>query len=142
MQNRIQIRRAPQAFVLDFLQPLLIRRLEHLVTRDVVALLADIVAHFFENRLVCHARALEQRNQIVRVEGAVGASVSLTWPGKCFGKQFLAAEWCIAAPTFVAVAADVAVGVADVVDVVFLEFVCVTLVGFCDRIGRTRYRLS
>jgi len=40
----------------------------------------------------------------------------------------LAVEGLVATAAFVAVAADVAVGMADVVDVIFLEFIYIVLV--------------
>ena len=126
MQNRIQISRIPHPAVLDLLQTLLIPCLKHLVTSDMIPLLADVVSHFLQHNPVRDACALQQRDQVIRVEGPVRAPVILPRSCRCIGEESLTIVGRIAAATLVAVAADVAVGVADVVQVVLLEPVSYT----------------
>lgn len=98
--------------------------LEDPVAGDVVPGLAvtDVVADVAEQGAIVDADALEEPDQVVGAVGTVRAAVGLASAGWCFRQQFLARVWRVAASAAVGVAADIAVGVADVVLVFGFEF--------------------
>lgn len=88
MQNRVKLARRPEVLVLDFLDRFLVRCLEHVVAGDVVALLLDVLPDLLEGCGIRHAGRLQQRDEVVGCEDAVGASVtekirvSMVWYAK------------------------------------------------------------
>ena len=144
MQNRIQFARRPERLILDLnqirttltmetkpkvrqktnlLKLILVRRLKHPIARDMISLLTHIFPHLCQESTVADAHGLEEGDQVVRRVRPVRAAVGLTTAGQCFGEQLVAGIGRVASATTVLVAADVAVGVADVVEVFGFEFV-------------------
>ena len=122
MNDSIEVCSAPRAVVLDLFDFALVAPLEDAVACDVVALLADVVAHRLEHVAVVDAHALQHRDEVVRCECAVWAAVRLTGAWEGLGEDLLARVGRVATASAVRVAAYVAVGVANVVAVFFLEF--------------------
>jgi len=122
MKKRIQLGRRPEIFILNLLNLPLMRVLENAVTRDMVALLLNVVPDLIQRLALIDARALQHLDQVIGGEGAVRAAMALARAGEGLSEEFLARVRGVAAAAAVSVAADVAVGVADVVDVFFFEF--------------------
>ena len=121
MQNSVELTGRPKIPVLDLFQFILVARLEDAVTRNVEPLLGHVLSDALEDLSVRDAGALQQRDEVLGRKGAVGAAVGLAARRGGFGQEFLARVGRVAFASAVCVAADVAVGVADVVRVFFFE---------------------
>jgi hypothetical protein len=124
MHNRIQLAGGPKVLVLDLLDLILVRVLEDVVASDVVPLLADVFSNFLQDLAIADTDGLQERDEVVGAVCAVWTSMLLTSGRQTFREQLLAGIRCVAATTTIRVAAHVAIGVADVVEVFALEFVC------------------
>lgn len=121
MQNRVELRAIPSAVLLDLLDLVAVLVLKHAVARNMVPLPLYIVAHLVERLPVVHTRLLEQTNQVVWRESAVGAAVRLARSWQRFRRQLLTRVRRVALATPVGVASYIAVGVANVVAVLLVE---------------------
>jgi hypothetical protein len=122
MRNRIQFTLRPQRSILDFFNLVFMLVFKDTVASDVETCFCDIFLDGFEDFAVGDAGGLEESHEIVLAEPAVGASVGLTAAGY-IRDEFLAGVRCVASAAAVGVAADVAVGVTDVVKVFLFELV-------------------
>lgn len=96
--------------------------LKHPIARDMISLLPHVLPDTPQQLSIADAHALQQADEVVRGVSAIGTAVVLAAGGQGFGEQFLAAVGRVASPASVAVAAYVAVDVADVVEVFGFEF--------------------
>ena len=122
MNNGIQIIVTPAPLILDLLDLLLVTPLKDPITGYMISLLRHIVLDRLKYISIVDTDTLEHGEKIIRLERAVGAAMGLARPRGRLCKQFLAGIRRVAAATTVCVTSDVAVGVTDVVFVLFLEF--------------------
>ncbi len=80
-----------------------------------------VVLYAGQYRPVGDGHALEEGSEVVSVEVSVRAAMCLSRARGVFGQDALAAEGAEATAAAVAVSPDVAIGVADVVAVFFVE---------------------
>lgn len=123
VDNRVQIGLTPCTILLDLLNFALVSPFEDTVARNVISLLAHILTYPAENLLVVHAGGLQQPNEVVNREVAVWTSVCLTNAGVVIAQDLLAGVRWVPTAAAVHIAANVTVGVADVVFVLGVELV-------------------
>jgi hypothetical protein len=99
----------------------LMRQFEDPVASDMVPLSAHVFLHIAQQLTVGDAHVRQEGDQVVGGVCSVWAAVVQTGGRQGFCEEFLAAERRVAAAALVGVAADVAVAVADVVEVFGFE---------------------
>jgi hypothetical protein len=102
----------------------------------VVSLPSDVFSYVAEKLAIRDAHICEKRDQIVWGVRSIGAAIAETSRWQRLGEQLLTTVWRVATPTLVRIAADVSVGMTDVVEVFGLEFLC-SIVSVCLRISYT-----
>lgn len=121
MHNRVQLRRPPRSILLHPLNIPLIHMFENTVTSNMKPLLLYILLNPPQHVAVIDAGGLQERREVVDAKMSIGAAVRFAGAGGVFGEDFLAGKGGVAAASADSVAADVAVGVADVIAVFFVE---------------------
>lgn len=97
------------------------RGLEDAVAGNVVSLASNIFAHLAEKIAVRDAHIREQRDEIIWRVSSVRATVVETSRRQWLCEQLLAAEWRVATTALVRITTNIAVAVADIVEVFGLE---------------------
>jgi len=123
VDDRVQVCLAPRSILLDFLDFVLVRRLEDSVARNVIPLFAHILTHPPQNFLVADARCLQQPDKVVNGVVAVRTPVGLTNAGVAIAQDLLARVGSVSSTTTVHITTHVTVGMADVIFVLGVEFV-------------------
>lgn len=122
MHNRIaHVLRQRRPLGLDLVQLAPMTPLKHAIARDVKPLPLHILPNALEDLAIPHAHTLEQPDEAVLAVGAIGAPVVLAGAGEGLGEEFLARVGRVTSAAAVRVAADVAVGVPDIVAVFLVE---------------------
>ena len=81
MNNRVKVSLTPRSILLDLLDLVLVRRLEHSVASNMVPHLANIFTHTPQNLLVTDASGLKEAHQVINGVMAIGTAVSLANAG-------------------------------------------------------------
>lgn len=121
MRDGLIILRLPPPLILGPPDLLLMAPLEHAITRDVESRRGHIIPDAPEDVSIVDPGRLQQGRQVIDAEMPVGTTVALARTRLMLGEDLLAGEGRVAASAPVGVAADVAVGVPDVVPILLVE---------------------
>ena len=121
MHDNIQIRRAPAPILPHPLQLPLMRPLKHSVARNMIPFLLHILFDAPQHLPIVHPRRLQQRREVVDAEMPVRTAMALATSRRMLRQDFLARKGRISAAPPQRVATHVAVRVAHVVAVLFVE---------------------
>jgi hypothetical protein len=101
----------------------LMRTLKHPITSNMIPHPPHIFLDPPKQLPIVHTHTLKQPHKVIRRIRAIRTSVIQARRRQRLGEKFLAGIGSVATTAFIGVAADVAVGVADVVEVFGFEFV-------------------
>lgn len=123
MNNCVKVSLTPRAILLDFLDLILVCRLEHSVASNVIPHLTNVLTHTPQDFLVIDASGLEEAHQVINRVMAIGTAVSLANAGIRIAEDLLARVGSIALSATIHIPTDLAIGVTDIVLVLGVELV-------------------
>ena len=121
MDNDIQIRCSPRPVVFDSFDFSLVGPFKYPVACNVIPFLLNIFPYPSEDVSVIDPRGLQQCREIVYAEMAVRTAMALSASWRVFAQDLLARKGRISAASAICIAADVTVGMTDVVPVFLVE---------------------
>jgi hypothetical protein len=128
MDNGIRLCCPPAKIILCLFQRGLVGPFKDSITSNMKAFLINVFLDSLEDLSIVHACRFQQASEIFWREMSIGTAVGFSTAGRMLRQDLLAAEGRVASAASVAVSANVAVGVADVVPVFFVEDVVGDLV--------------